>query len=131
MDHSVIIERLSILLHRQYNCLKDIQQVTRDLDNAIEREDGYSAEIILDERQDAMQKLDQARQDLRDFGENHPEVQSVINRIILTDPDNILIEEEDEIILKTLRLKNIELLRSLKLQDKVLNKKIAKDQSVY
>lgn len=131
MDHSVIIERLSIFLHRQYNCLKDIQQVTMDLDNAIERQDGYSAEIILDERQDAMQKLDQARQDLRDFGENHPEVQSVINRLILTDPDNILIEEEDEIILKTLRLKNIELLRSLKLQDKILNKKIAKDQSVY
>jgi hypothetical protein len=102
-----------------------------DLDNAIERQDGYSAEIILDERQDAMQKLDQARQELRDFGENHPEVQSVINRLILTDPDNILIEEEDEIILKTLRLKNIELLRSLKLQDKILNKKIAKDQSVY
>jgi len=131
MDHSVIIERLSILLHRQYNCLKDIQQVTRDLDNAIEREDGYSAEIILDERQDAILKLDQARQDLLDYGENHLEAQPIIARLILSDPDNILIEDENETIIKSLRLKNIELLRSLKLQDKVLNKKIAKDQSVY
>ena len=131
MDHSVIIERLSIFLHRQYNCLKDIQQVTMDLDNAIERQDGYSAEIILDERQDAILKLDQARQDLLDYGENHLEAQPIIARLILSDPDNILIEDENETIIKSLRLKNIELLRSLKLQDKVLNKKIAKDQSVY
>ena len=131
MDTSVIVERLSILLHRQYNCLKDIQQVTLDLDNAIEREDGYSAEIILDERQDAILKLDQARQDLLDYGENHPEVRSVIARLILSDPEHILIEDEQENLIKSLRLKNIELLRSLKLQDKVLNKKIAKDRSVY
>lgn len=131
MDHSVIIERLSILLHRQYNCLKDIQHISADLENALQRQDGYSAELILDERQDALLKLDQSRQELLDFGEDTLEARPFIERLILPEPDQMIFQDEDEEQIKTLRLKNIELLRSLKIQDKVLNKIVTKDQSVY
>ncbi len=131
MEDVLNVEDLAILYQRRYSYIKDIKDITDNLSDAISGSDGYSAEIILDERGDAIKKVEQVTENIHLLGEVGPKAALLAHRLIYTDPEKIKPESDDERLVQQIRLKTKSLIEELKTQDKMLNKRLARDKSFY
>ncbi len=131
MDDVINIEDLAILYQRRYSCIKDVKDITDNLSEALSGNDGYSAEVILDERDDAIKKLEQITESIHLLGEAGPKAAFTAHRLIYTDPEDIVPESEDERLVQQIRLKTQKLVDDLKMQDRMLNRHLARERSFY
>ncbi len=131
MEDSLDVEKLAILYQRRYSYILDIKNITDELSEALAGEDGTTAEIILDERMSAIERVEDSWQKIREMGELGPKAAFDAHRLIYCDPNEIQPENEDEKAVKHIRLKTQALIDELKDKDKFLNKRLAKDKSFY
>ncbi len=131
MEDVLNVADLAVLFQRRYSYIKDVKDITDMLSEAISGNDGYTAEVILEERGDAIRKVEKATEQIRLLGEAGPKAAFTAHRLIFTEPDDIVPETDDEELVREIRLKTKALVEVLQKQDKMLNKRLTRDQSFY
>ena len=131
MEDILNVADLAILFQRRYSYIKDVKDITDKLSEAISGNDEFTAEVILEERGDAIRKVEHATEQIRLLGEAGPKAAFTAHRLIYTEPDDIVPETDDEKLIQEIRLKTKALVEVLQTQDKKLNKRLTRDQSFY
>ena len=131
MEDVLNVEDLAILYQRRYSSIKDIKVITDKLSDALSGNDEFTVEVILEERYLAIRKVEEATEKIHLLGETGPKAAFAAHRLIYTEPESIVPETEDEKLVKEIRLKTKTLVQDLQMQDRILNKRLARDQSFY
>lgn len=131
MEDVLDVENLAVQFQRRYSYIKDIKDITDKLSDALSGNDGFTAEVILEERELAIEKVEQATEHIRILGEAGPKAAFTAHRLIYTEPESIVPETDDERLVKEIRLKTKTLVQDLQMQDRILNRRLARDQSFY
>ena len=131
MEDVLDVERLALLYQKRYNSIMDVKTITDELSEALSGEDGTTAEIILDERLAAISRVEDSWQKIRELGEAGPAASFEAQRLIYCEPEKIEPENDDEKLVKHIRMKTKVLIRDIQEQDKFLNKRLARDKSYY
>ena len=131
MEDILDVEKLTRLYQRRYNYILDVKNITAELSEALAGQDGTTAEIILDERMSAIERVEDSWQKICEMGEIGPKAAFDAGRLIYCEPDKIEPETEDEKAIKHIRLKTQVLIKAIQEQDKYLNKRLAREKSYY
>lgn len=131
MEDILDVEKLAKLYQRRYSYIMDIKNITDELSEALSGQDGTTAEIILDERMSAIERVEDSWQEIREMGEIGPKAAFEAQRLIYCEPDHIEPENEDEKLVKHIRLKTQVLIKAIQEQDRYLNKRLAREKSYY
>ena len=131
MEDVLDVENLAILCQRKYTYLKDMKDLTDKLTDVLSGNDGYTAELLLDERMDKLKKVQETTERIELLGEAGPKAALVAHRLIFTEPEDIEPQTDDEKLVKEIRIKTRDLIKELKDQDRRLNMQLARDESYY
>lgn len=130
MPHDM--EQLLILMQRRLNCIREINNLTRELDEPLHRNDQVSALLILRQRADEMARYDACQEEIIRLEKKNEELKAVVGRLSarppLPPPDTAGEEEKRayEISLAIFRL-----VEETKQIDKRLNRRIAGEKTFY
>lgn len=114
---------------RMGNLLNEVQDLTQQIAESVDRNDQVSMEMLVAMRREPINKLEETEQALRDLAETYPDAELALELIALingepaTKPAGRALEEQ--IASNRRRLTQI-----LQL-DRVLNKRMAREKSVY
>ncbi|MBP3198118.1 MAG: hypothetical protein J6N21_14080 [Butyrivibrio sp.] len=131
MEDVLDVENLAILCQRKYTFMKDVKALTDEISEVLSGNDGYTAELLLEERMDKLKKVQETSERIELLGEVGPKAAFMAHRLIFTEPENIEPETPDENLVKEIRIKTRILIKELQEQDKRLNMQLAKEQSFY
>ncbi len=131
MEDVLNVADLAILFQRRYSYIKDVKDITDKLAEAISGNDGYTTEVILEERGDAIRKVENVTEQIRLLGEAGPKAAFSAHKLIYTEPENIVPETDDEKLVQEIRLKTKTLVSALQTQDKMVNIRLTRDKSYY
>lgn len=131
MEDFLDVEKLTRLYQRRYNYILDVKNITAELSEALAGQDGTTAEIILDERMSAIERVEDSWQKICEMGEIGPKAAFDAGRLIYCEPDKIEPETEAEKAIKHIRLKTQVLIEAIQEQDRYLNKRLAREKSYY
>ena len=88
MEDVLNVADLAILFQRRYSYIKDVKDITDKLAEAISGNDGYTTEVILEERGDAIRKVENVTEQIRLLGEAGPKAAFSAHKLIYTEPEN-------------------------------------------
>ena len=131
MEDVLDVENLAILCQRKYTFMKDVKDLTDEISEVLSGNDGYTAELLLEERMDKLRKVQDTTERIQLLGEVGPKAALMAHRLIFTEPENIEPETPDEKLVKEIRIKTRSLIKELQDQDKRLNMQLAREQSYY
>ena len=131
MEDVLDVENLAILCQRKYTFMKDVKDLTDEISEVLSGNDGYTAELLLEERMDKLKKVQETSERIELLGEVGPKAAFTAHRLIFTEPENIKPETPDEELVKEIRIKTRTLIKELQDQDKRLNMRLAGNQSFY
>ncbi len=131
MEDVLDVENLAILCQRKYTYIKDVKNLTDELTGILSGNDGYTAELLLDERMDKLRKVQETTERIELLGEAGPKAAFMAHRLIFSEPEDIEPETPDEKLVKEIRMKTRDLIKELQDQDKRLNIQLARGESYY
>ena len=131
MEDVLDVENLAILCQRKYTFMKDVKDITDEISEVLSGDDGYTAELLLEERMDKLRKVQDTTERIELLGEAGPKAAFMAHRLIFSEPESIEPETPDEKLVKEIRIKTRALIKELQNQDKRLNMRLAGDQSYY
>lgn len=131
MEDVLDVENLAILCQRKYTFMKDVKDITDEISEVLSGDDGYTAELLLDERMDKLRKVQDTTERIELLGEAGPKAAFMAHRLIFSEPESIEPETPDEKLVKEIRIKTRALIKELQDQDRRLNMRLAGDKSYY
>ena len=131
MEDVLDIENLAILCQRKYTFMKDVKDITDEISEVLSGDDGYTAELLLEERMDKLRKVQDTTERIELLGEAGPKAAFMAHRLIFSEPESIEPETPDEKLVKEIRIKTRALIKELQDQDRRLNMRLAGDKSYY
>lgn len=114
---------------RSGTLLNELQDLTCQLAEALDRNDQVAAEMLIAMRQEPIEKLERVKQALEDQVQDIPEKDDALRLAILLDGGEP--EDSDEQILASQVAANGRRLKQVLELDRILNKKIAREKSIY
>ena len=131
MEDVLDVENLAILCQRKYTFMKDVKDITDEISEVLSGDDGYTAELLLEERMDKLRKVQDTTERIELLGEAGPKAAFMAHRLIFSEPESIEPETPDEKLVKEIRIKTRALIKELQDQDRRLNMRLAGDKSYY
>lgn len=123
------LTQLMILLQRKWNSIRELDRLTGELEESFERDDGISAVMLLQLRQDEMLKIERCTEDIWQLGEVGREASEMLRRLMNSDLENVVGETPQEEKICEIRKKTQELLEKLKQKDQELNRRMSGKKS--
>ena len=117
-----------VQLKRMYNLLGEVESLTRQLAEAVDRSDQVTVELLLGMREDPIRQLDAARTALRAVAQAPETPESSRLRELLRGGPA---QTEAETVLSQQVAQNDRLLERVRTLDRVVNQKLTREQSVY
>lgn len=114
---------------RSGTLLNELQDLTCQLAEALDRNDQVAAEMLIAMRQEPIEKLERVKQALEDQVQDIPEKDDALRLAILLDGGEP--EDSDEQLLSSQVAANGRRLKQVLELDRILNKKIAREKSIY
>lgn len=114
---------------RSGTLLNELQDLTCQLAEALDRNDQVAAEMLIAMRQEPIEKLERVKQALEDQVQDIPEKDGALRLAILLDGGEP--EDSDEKLLASQVAANGRRLKQVLELDRILNKKIAREKSIY
>lgn len=114
---------------RSGTLLNELQDLTCQLAEALDRNDQVAAEMLIAMRQEPIEKLERVKQALEDQVQDIPEKDDALRLAILLDGGEP--EDSDEKLLASQVAANGRRLKQVLELDRILNKKIAREKSIY
>ena len=82
------LEKLASLFQRRYNIVSELKKETDELSEAMQREDNMSLDLLLDLRQEALNKLENNWVEMNLLAEESLEMGRTFQRLLREDPSN-------------------------------------------
>lgn len=124
------MEGILVLTRRIGNLFNEIMDITTQLADAIDRRDEVSVGLIIAMRSEPIEKLSTADRALRDHLNGLDEEDSRRIRAILNGEEDRAIDQIEKILAGQAAM-NIRAHRKLIELDRILNRKLAKEKSIY
>lgn len=119
------VGKVMILLQRKWNFIRELDQLTRELEETVERNDGVSAAMVLQLRQDAILNIERCMEDLWQLGESGAEASAKLRLLLNADLEKAVGETPQERKIYEIRRKTQELLEKVKKKDLELNHRMS------
>ncbi len=127
----VSTEKIMILLQRRYSAIRELDRLTRELEETIVRNDGISAAMVLQMRGDEMEKAERCMEEIWQMGESSGEAYEKVCSLVTSDLDTAVGETKEEEKIFEIRRKTQTVIDSLRRTDQRLNFKVAGEKSFY
>ena len=82
------LEKLASLFQRRYNIVSELKKETDELSEAMQRQDNVSLDLLLDLRQEALNKLENNWVEMNLLVEEEEELRRTFQRLLQEDPKN-------------------------------------------
>lgn len=125
------VANVMILLQRRYNFIREISKITKDLGEALARNDEVSTEMILQMRADEMAKADDCTDEIWNLAGADKEAQKKLRLLMVSDPKETKGDSPEENKIYEIRRKTQELIEELREVDQRLNRNLTGDRSFY
>ena len=127
----VNVTKVMILLQRRYNALRETGRLTKELEEAIARNDEVSTIMLLQMRAEELTKVDQCMEEMWQMGEVDREAYEKLTALIISDPEGSVGENQEEEKVYEIRRRTQHILEELRQADQRLNRKLAGNKSYY
>ena len=111
------LREVMILLQRKWNSIRELDRLTGEMEETFERNDGISAAMLLQLRQDEMLKIERCMEDIWQLGEVSPTASAKLRELIASDLEKAVGKTPEE-------KKIYEIRRKLKKKDQELNRRM-------
>ena len=118
------LREVMILLQRKWNSIRELDRLTGEMEETFERNDGISAAMLLQLRQDEMLKIERCMQDIWLLGEVSPTASAKLRELIASDLEKAVGKTPEEKKIYEIRRKTQDLLEKLKKKDQELNRRM-------
>lgn len=118
------LREVMILLQRKWNSIRELDRLTSEMEETFERDDGISAAMLLQLRQDEMLKIERCMEDIWQLGEVSPKASAKLRELITSDLEKAVGKTPEEKKIYEIRKKTYVLLEKLKKKDQVLNSRM-------
>ncbi len=118
------LREVMILLQRKWNSIRELDRLTGEMEETFERNDGISAAMLLQLRQDEMLKIERCMEDIWQLGEVSPTASAKLRELIAADLEKAVGKTPDEKKIYEIRSKTQDLLEKLKKKDQELNRRM-------
>lgn len=108
------VTKVMILLQRRYSSIREIDRVTKELEEAFVRGDEVSAVMLLEMRADEMAKADECTDAIWQLGEEDRNAYQKLRLLMLSDPEQTFGESPEEKKIYEIRRKTQETLDKLR-----------------
>ena len=125
------MERIMILLQRKYSAGRELDRLTKELEETVARNDGISAAMVLEMRDDEMIKADRCMEEIWQLGEEDREAYEKIKALVECDLSQAVGETKEEKKIYEIRRKTQAVLEGLRRTDERLNRRLAGTKSFY
>lgn len=123
------VTKVMILLQRRYSSIREIDRVTKELEEAFVRGDEVSAVMLLEMRADEMAKADECTDAIWQLGEEDRNAYQKLRLLMLSDPEQTFGESPEEKKIYEIRRKTQETLDKLRTVDQRLNRNVTREKS--
>lgn len=123
------LTQLMILLQRKWNSIRELDRLTGELEKTFERDDGISAVMLLQLRQDELVKIENCAEEIWQLGEVSREASEALRRLMNSDLSKAAGETPQEKKICEIRKKTQDLLDKLKQKDQELNRRMSGKKS--
>ena len=118
------LREVMILLQRKWNSIRELDRLTGEVGETFERNDGISAAMLLQLRQDEMLKIERCMEDIWQLGEVSPTASAKLRELIASDLEKAVGKTPEEKKIYEIRRKTQDLLEKLKKKDQELNRRM-------
>ena len=118
------LREVMILLQRKWNSIRELDRLTGEMEETFERNDGISAAMLLQLRQDEMLKIERCMEDIWQLGEVSPTASAKLRELITSDLEKAVGKTPEEKKIYEIRRKTQDLLEKLKKKDQELNRRM-------
>ncbi len=125
------VTKVMILLQRRYSAIREIDRVTKELEEAFVRGDEVSAAMLLEMRAEEMAKADECTDAIWQLGEEDRQDHQRLRLLMLSDPKQAQAESPEENKIYEIRRKTQETLDKLRAVDQRLNRNVTREKSYY
>lgn len=125
------ISQVLKLLEKRYASILEIARLTRELEDALGRDDRASALLTLQMRADEMAKADEYMEEIWRMGESNAQNLQKLHWLFRTDPSAASEERKEEKAVYSLRKKICQMVERLQASDKRLSQRVAGLKSYY
>ena len=125
------VAKVMILLQRRYNFICEIRKITKDLEDALARNDEVSTGMVLQMRADEMAKADDCTDEIWNLAGTDKEAQMKLRLLMVSDPQEMVGESAEEKKIYEIRRKTREIIEELRTVDKRLSRKLTGERSYY
>ncbi len=125
------ITKIMILLQRKYSSIREIANLTKELEGAFARNDEVSVSMLLQMRADEMEKIDRCMEEIWQMGEAGMEENRKLHVLLDSDPKTAIWMTPQEKKIYEIRQRMIEDLDKLRMADERLNRRFAREKSYY
>ena len=108
------LREVMILLQRKWNSIRELDRLTGEMEETFERNDGISAAMLLQLRQDEMLKIERCMEDIWQLGEVSPTASAKLRELIAADLEKAVGKTPEEKKIYEIRRKTQDLLEKLK-----------------
>ncbi|MBS4959377.1 MAG: hypothetical protein KHZ62_00965 [Clostridiales bacterium] len=130
MEEKEILQNIAVYLQKKYNGLNEIENLTKQLQDALSYGDRVTIRMLIKMRQEEMDQIDQI--DLKRTRILNTLSESKKRALKKGDPSPFLAENEDLVKkIAEIEHKNHRVLEKLIEQDKFVNRRLAGDKSYY
>ena len=115
------LREVMILLQRKWNSIRELDRLTGEMEETFERNDGISAAMLLQLRQD---EIERCMEDIWQLGEVSPTASAKLRELIASDLEKAVGKTPEEKKIYEIRRKTQDLLEKLKKKDQELNRRM-------
>lgn len=127
----VDVTKVMILLQRRYNSLRETGRLTKELEEAIARNDEVSTIMLLQMRAEELAKVEQCMEEIWQLGESSRVAHEKLTALVTSDPGESVGGNQEEEKVYEIRRRTQIILDELRQADQKLNRKLAGKKSYY
>ena len=127
----VDVTKVMILLQRRYNALRETGRLTKELEEAIARNDEVSTIMLLQMRAEELAKVEQCMEEIWQLGESGREAHEKLTALVTSDLGESVGGNQEEEKVYEIRRRTQIILEELRQADQRLNRKLAGKKSYY
>lgn len=125
------VTKVMVLLQRRYNDIREIYKLTKELAEALARNDDVSTSMILQMRAEEMGKADNCTNEIWQLGENDRKAQEKLRLLVVSEPGEDAGENLEEKKIFEIRRKTQAMIDEIREIDQRLSQKLAGEKSYY